>query len=58
MQNGFVESFNGLLRDECLNEQLFANLRHARELISAWHVDYYHHRPQTSLDGLTPWEYR
>ena len=30
MQNGFVESFNGRLRDECLNEHLFANLRHAR----------------------------
>ena len=37
MQNGFVESFNGRLRDECLNEHLFANLRHARELISAAH---------------------
>ncbi|PXW73906.1 integrase-like protein, partial [Ruegeria sp. P4] len=32
--NGFVESFNGRLRDECLNEHLFANLRHARELIT------------------------
>ncbi|MFC4734903.1 IS3 family transposase, partial [Salipiger abyssi] len=57
MQNGFVESFNGRLRDECLNEHLFANLRHARELISAWREDYNHHRPHTSLDGLTPWEY-
>ena len=52
-----VESFNGRLRDECLNEHLFANLRHARELISAWRTDYNHHRPHTSLDGLTPWEY-
>ena len=57
MQNGFVESFNGRLRDECLNEHLFTNLRHARELISAWRDDYNHHRPHTSLDGLTPWEY-
>tara|TARA_R110002012_G_scaffold137042_3_gene291529 strand:+ start:61448 stop:62248 length:801 start_codon:yes stop_codon:yes gene_type:complete len=57
MQNGFVESFNGRLRDECLNEQLFANLRHARTLIAAWRDDYNHHRPHTSLDGLTPWEY-
>ena len=39
MQTGFVESFNGRLRDECLNEHLFANLRHARELISAWRTD-------------------
>lgn len=57
MQNGFVESFNGRLRDECLNEHLFANLRHARDLISAWRDDYNHHRPHMSLDGLTPWEY-
>jgi hypothetical protein len=54
LQNGFVESFNGRLRDECLNEHLFANLRHARELISAWRDDYNHHRPDTSLDGLIP----
>ena len=39
MQNGFVESFNGRLRDECLNEHLFANLRHARHLITAWRTD-------------------
>ena len=57
MQNGLVESFNGRLRDECLNEHLFANLRHARLLIAAWREDYNHHRPHTSLDGLTPWEY-
>jgi|GEM_PF-6251060 len=36
MQNGFVESFDGRLRNECLNEHLFANLRHAQERISAW----------------------
>ena len=40
-----------------LNEQLFANLRHARELIAAWRDDYNQHYPRTSLDGLTPWEY-
>uniref|UniRef100_UPI0024A77365 integrase core domain-containing protein n=1 Tax=Paracoccus sp. PARArs4 TaxID=2853442 RepID=UPI0024A77365 len=56
MQNGSVESFNGRLRDECLNEYLFANLRHAHDLIEAWRDDY-NHRPHTSLDGLTPWEY-
>ena len=43
--------------DECLNEHLFANLRHARELIAEWRDDYNHHRPHTSLDGLTPWQY-
>ncbi|WP_407940893.1 IS3 family transposase [Mesobaculum littorinae] len=57
MENGFVERFNGRLGDECLNEHLFANLRRARSLIAAWRDDYNHHRPHTSLDGLTPWEY-
>lgn len=56
MQNGFVESFNGRLRDECLNEHLFANLCHARELILSWHDHYTNHHPHTSLDGLTPWQ--
>ena len=56
MQNGFVESFNGRLRDECLNEHLFPSLRHARHLIAAWRDDYNHHRPHSSLDGLTPRE--
>jgi putative transposase len=41
------------LRDECLNEHLFSSLRHARHLIAAWRDDYNHHRPHTSLDGLT-----
>ncbi len=53
MQSGFVESLNGHLRDECLNEHPFANLRHARELIAAWRDDHNHHRPHTGLYGLT-----
>lgn len=40
MQNGFVESFNGRLRDERLNEHLFSNLNEAREIIEAWRIDY------------------
>jgi putative transposase len=40
MQNGFVESFNGRLRDECLNEHLFANLNEARHIIEEWRIDY------------------
>ncbi len=56
MARGFVESFNGRLRDECLNKHLFANLRHARALIGAWR-DTTHHRPHAYLDGLTPWEH-
>lgn len=57
MQNGFVESFNGRLRDECLNEHLFTSYRHAREIIEDWRDDYNLNRPHTSLDGLTPNEF-
>lgn len=57
MQNGFVESVNGRLRDACPNEHLFPNLRHARHVIAAWREDDNHHRPHPSLDALTPREY-
>ena len=57
MQNGFVESFNGRIRDECLNEHLFASLYDARNLIAAWWTDFNNQRPHTSLAGLTPAEY-
>lgn len=57
MQNGFVESFNGRMRDELLNEHLFDTLRHARNLVAAWRDDFNHHRPHSSLAGLTPREY-
>ena len=53
-QNGFVESFNGRLRDECLNEHLFGSLPAARRIIEAWRTDYNNQRPHTSLNGLTP----
>jgi Integrase core domain len=39
MQNGFVESFSGRLRDECLNEHLFPNLKEARQIIEEWRID-------------------
>jgi putative transposase len=57
MQNGFVESFNGRLRDECLNEHLFANLKQARQIIEEWRIDYNTNRPHSSLNGLTPTEF-
>jgi putative transposase len=57
MQNGFVESFNGRLRDECLNEHLFANLKDAREIIEEWKTNYNTNRPHSSLNGLTPTEF-
>jgi putative transposase len=57
MQNGFVESFNGRMRDELLNEHLFDTLRHARNMVAAWRIDFNHHRPHSSLAGMTPREY-
>jgi putative transposase len=57
MQNGFIESFNGRLRDECLNEHLFANLNDARQIIEEWRIDYNTNRPHSSLNGLTPIEF-
>lgn len=53
-QNGFVESFNGKLRDECLNEEVFDSLTHARKILGRWRHDYNYHRPHSSLGGLTP----
>jgi putative transposase len=57
MQNGFVESFNGRLRDECLNEHLFSSHAQAQHIIESWRNDYNHNRPHTSLNGLTPNEF-
>lgn len=56
-QNGFVESFNGRLRDELLNETLFGSLSQARRIIEEWRIDYNGERPHTSLKGLTPNEF-
>jgi len=49
-----VESFNGRLRDECLNETVFTSLRHARAVLAAWQEDYNHVRPHSALGGRTP----
>lgn len=56
-QNGFIESFNGKFRDECLNENWFLSLNHAKELIEKWRIDYNTQRPHSSLNNLTPEEY-
>ncbi len=53
-QNGFIESFNGRLRDECLNEHWFTSLASARALIEAWRRDYNERRPKKDLGGLPP----
>ena len=57
MQNGFIESFNGSFRDECLNETLFSSLAKARTTISAWKEDYNSNRPHSSLGNITPSEF-
>jgi hypothetical protein len=56
-QNAYVESFNGRLRDECLNEHWFTSLAHARSVIEAWRREYNEERPKRVLGGLTPVEY-
>ena len=56
-ENGFVESFNGKFRDECLNVQWFLNMEEARALIERWRIDYNEQRPHSSLGNVTPKEY-
>jgi putative transposase len=56
-QNAYVESLNGRLRDECLNEHWFMSLSHARSVIEAWRREYNEERPKRVLGGLTPAEY-
>lgn len=55
--NGHIESFNGRLRDECLNVQQFLSLADARQTIEAWRGDYNQVRPHSSLGHLTPSEF-
>lgn len=56
-QNAFIESFNGRLRDECLNEHWFTSVAHARALIETWRCEYNDERPKKALGGLTPTAY-
>ena len=56
-QNAYVESFNGRLRDECLNEHWFTSLSHARVVIETWRLEYNDERPKKILGGLTPAQY-
>lgn len=57
MQNGYVESFNGKLRDECLNEHWFRTVREAQRIIEAWRLNYNQIRPHSALNNMTPSEY-
>ncbi len=56
-QNGYTESLNDKIRDECLNEHWFCNLAEARKIIEDWRQDYNHVRPHSSLNYLTPAEF-
>ena len=57
-QNAFIESFNGSLRDELLNEEMFDSLDDARRKLALWRYDYNHVRPHSSLGNQTPAEAR
>jgi len=54
MQNGYLESFNGKFRDECLNLHWFRSLADAREIIEEWRESYNKERPHSALEGKTP----
>jgi transposase InsO family protein len=56
-ENGYVESFNGRLRDELLNRELFLSVPEARYVLDEWRVEYNHRRPHSSLGWQTPAAY-
>lgn len=53
-QNAYIESFNGRVRQECLNQHHFLDLEEARKTIEDWRLQYNEFRPHSSLDGMTP----
>jgi len=57
VENAFIESFNGKLRDECLNTNVFLSIADAREKIEAWRIDYNTNRPHSSLGNQAPEEW-
>jgi len=57
VENAFIESFNGKLRDELLNAELFMGLLDARQKLEAWRRDYNQNRPHSSIGDLTPVEF-
>jgi hypothetical protein len=56
-ENAYVESFIGKFRDECLNMELFRNVREAQEIADAWKEEYNKRSPHSSLGNLTPKEF-
>jgi putative transposase len=57
VENAYIESFNGRLRDECLNTNQFYSVEDANEIIQTWRDDYNNWRPHSSLGNKTPIEY-
>lgn len=57
VENGMIESFNGRLRDECLNVNEFRSMEEVRSQLEAWRHDYDEHRPHSSFGHLTPREF-
>lgn len=57
VENAYIESFNGRLRDECLNSHEFGSLQEARGIIEIWREDYNEKRPHGSLNDMTPTEF-
>jgi transposase InsO family protein len=53
-ENPFIESFNGTLRDHCLNMYAFVSIRDANAIVEDWRWEYSHHRPHSSLSGMPP----
>ena len=57
VESGFIESFNGKLRDECLNAEVLLSIADAREKLERWRHDYNHLRPHSSLSNRPPAEF-
>jgi putative transposase len=57
LANGYCESFNGKLRDECLNGEIFYSLKEAQVVIEQWRVEYNESRPHTALGHVPPAEF-
>jgi putative transposase len=53
-ENGYIESFNGRLRDELLNRELFLSINELKYVVDRWRMDYNHYRPHSSLDYMAP----
>jgi putative transposase len=58
VDNAYMESFNGKFRDECLNQNWFMSVEHARRVVEEWRIDFNGERPHSSLGDLTPNEFR